>query len=81
MKKTKEVKKFEDMTNNELKELAKGVLNYKEPVGTPEVLRPYVKEMMDTLNGGEEITTSYTQCLSIVYEDLTKEFCRRWVEM
>lgn len=66
MKETKEVKKFEDMTNNELKELAKGVLNYKEPVGTPEVLRPYVKEMMDTLNGGEEITTSYTQCLSIV---------------
>lgn len=81
MKETKEVKKFEDMTNNELKELAKGVLNYKEPVGTPEALRPYVKEMMDTLNGGEEITTSYTQCLSIVYEDLTKEFCRRWVEM
>ena len=81
MKETKEVKKFEDMTNNELKELAKGVLNYKEPVGTPEVLRPYVKEMMDTLNGGEEITTSYTQCLSIVYEDLTKEFCRRWVEV
>lgn len=81
MKETKEVKKFEDMTNNELKELAKGILNYKEPVGTSEVLRPYVKEMMDTLNGGEEITTSYTQCLSIVYEDLTKEFCRRWVEM
>lgn len=81
MKETKEVKKFEDMTNNELKELAKGILNYKEPVGTPEVLRPYVKEMMDTLNGGEEITTSYTQCLSIVYEDLTKEFCHRWVEV
>lgn len=66
MKETKEVKKFEDMTNNELKESAKGVLNYKEPVGTPEVLRPYVKWKMDTLNGGEEITTSYTQCLSIV---------------
>ena len=81
MKETKEVKKFEEMTTDELKELAKGILNYKEPVGTPEVLRPYVKEMMATLNGGEEITTSYTQCLSIVYEDLTKEFCRRWVEM
>ena len=46
MKETKEVKKFEDMTNNELKELAKGILNYKEPVGTPEVLRPYVKAIL-----------------------------------
>lgn len=71
---------YENMSDKELSDVVKDVINAKEQGCRAESLVPHAKEIFENLNlDTNKPTITLNECLNIAYYDLTMDIMKRFV--